>query len=144
MFPNEKTKVVFWYQIRKIWINNFYTKVKKFKLGCSHFFTIKFEFLVQICLWPFLRTSILEPSETLHIICIENITKPLHILFQLSKLFLNFRQGRKMATTLPQLLWLLRFFDCLAHPNLSATLATDQKWPLSHLRISYQSLAECH
>ena len=37
-----------------------------------------------------------------------------------------------------------RFFDCLAHPNLSATLATDQKWPLSHLRISYQSLAECH
>ena len=31
---------------------------------------------------------------------------------------------------------LLRFFDCLAHPNLSATLATDQKWPLSHLRIS--------
>ena len=22
-----------------------------------------------------------------------------------------------------------RFFDCLAHPNLSATLATDQKWP---------------
>ena len=23
----------------------------------------------------------------------------------------------------------LRFFDCLAHPNLSATLATDQKWP---------------
>ena len=32
-----------------------------------------------------------------------------------------------------------RFFDCLAHPNLSATLATDQKWPLSHLRISYQS-----
>ena len=39
----------------------------------------------------------------------------------------------------------LRFFDCLvAHPNLSATLATDQKWPLSCLRISYQSLAECH
>ena len=27
-------------------------------------------------------------------------------------------------------LWhLLRFFDCLAHPNLSATLATAQKWP---------------
>ena len=40
--------------------------------------------------------------------------------------------------------YLLRFFDCLAHPNLSATFATDQKWPLSHLRISYQSLAECH
>ena len=37
-----------------------------------------------------------------------------------------------------------RFFDCLAHPNLSATLATDQKRPLSHLCISYQSLAECH
>ena len=34
-----------------------------------------------------------------------------------------------------------RFFDCLAHPNLSATLATDQKCPLSHLCISYQSLA---
>ena len=37
-----------------------------------------------------------------------------------------------------------RFFDCLVHPNLSATLATDQKWPLSCLCISYQSLAECH
>jgi hypothetical protein len=33
-----------------------------------------------------------------------------------------------------------RFFDCLVHPNLCATLPTDQKWPLSHLRISYQSL----
>ena len=38
---------------------------------------------------------------------------------------------------------LSRFFYCLVHPNLSATLATDQKWPLSHLHISYQSLAEC-
>ena len=37
--------------------------------------------------------------------------------------------------------YLLRFFDCLAHPNLSATFATDQKWPICHLRISYQSLA---
>ena len=25
----------------------------------------------------------------------------------------------------------IRFFDCLAHPNLRATLATDQKWPLT-------------
>ena len=40
--------------------------------------------------------------------------------------------------------YLSRFFDCLAHPNLSATLATDQKWPLSCRRICYQSLAECH
>ena len=40
--------------------------------------------------------------------------------------------------------YLLRFFNCLAHPNLSGTFATDEKWPLSHLRISYQSLAECH
>ena len=37
--------------------------------------------------------------------------------------------------------YLFRFFDCLAHPNLSATFATDQKWPICHLRISYQSLA---
>ena len=37
--------------------------------------------------------------------------------------------------------YLLRFFDCLVHPNLSATFATDQKWPICHLRISYQSLA---
>jgi hypothetical protein len=37
-----------------------------------------------------------------------------------------------------------RFFDCLAHQNLSTTLATDQKWPCSclpDLRIPYQSLA---
>ena len=39
---------------------------------------------------------------------------------------------------------LSRFFDCLAHLNLSATLATEQIWPLSYLPISYQSLAECH
>ena len=31
---------------------------------------------------------------------------------------------------------LLRFYDCLGHPNLSATLATDQKWPLSHLHTA--------
>ena len=37
-----------------------------------------------------------------------------------------------------------RFFDCLAHPNLSATLAIDQKYFLSCCQISYQSLAECH
>ena len=30
-----------------------------------------------------------------------------------------------------------RFFDRAAYAILSATLATDQKWPLSHLRISY-------
>ena len=35
----------------------------------------------------------------------------------------------------------LRFLDCLAHLNLSATFATDQKWPICHLHISYQSLA---
>ena len=29
-----------------------------------------------------------------------------------------------------------RIFDCLAHPKLSAALATDQQWPLSCLRIS--------
>ena len=37
--------------------------------------------------------------------------------------------------------YLLRVFDCLVHPNLSATFATDQKWSLCHLCISYQSLA---
>ena len=37
--------------------------------------------------------------------------------------------------------YLLRLFDSLAHPNLSAAFATDQKWPICHLRISYQSLA---
>ena len=37
--------------------------------------------------------------------------------------------------------YLLRLFDCLAHPNLGAPFATDQKWPICHLHISYQSLA---
>ena len=32
------------------------------------------------------------------------------------------------------------FLNYLAHSNQSATLATDQKRPFSHLRISYQSL----
>ena len=40
--------------------------------------------------------------------------------------------------------YLSRFFDCLAHPNLSAAFAIDQKLTLSCRRISYQSLAECH
>ena len=40
--------------------------------------------------------------------------------------------------------YLSRFVDGLAHPNLCATLATDQKWPLICCRISYQTLAECH
>ena len=31
---------------------------------------------------------------------------------------------------------LLRFFDFLTHPNLSATLATDQKWPLKVIFVS--------
>ena len=43
-----------------------------------------------------------------------------------------------------QIRYLSRFFDCSAHPNLGAALATDQKLPLSCLHISYQSLAECH
>ena len=37
--------------------------------------------------------------------------------------------------------YLLRSFDCLANTNLSATLATDQKCPLTCLYICYQSLA---
>ena len=40
--------------------------------------------------------------------------------------------------------YLSRFFDCLAHPNLSPTFGTDHKWPLSHHHIYYQSLADCH
>ena len=42
-------------------------------------------------LQAFLKTSILEHSEALHIVRIANITKPLWILYQISKLFLNFR-----------------------------------------------------
>ena len=37
--------------------------------------------------------------------------------------------------------YLLRLFDCLAHPNLSAAFATDEKWPICHLHILCQSLA---
>ena len=33
------------------------------------------------------------------------------------------------------------FFDRAANANLSSTLVTDQKRPLSHLRISYQNFA---
>jgi hypothetical protein len=61
-----------------------------FKPALCLFFTIKFEFLVQIFLQPFLRNSSLKASEALHIGRIENIAKPLRILYQLSKLLLNF------------------------------------------------------
>ena len=37
--------------------------------------------------------------------------------------------------------YLLGLFDCLAHPTLGAPFATDQKWPICYLRISYQCLA---
>ena len=37
--------------------------------------------------------------------------------------------------------YLLRLFDCLEHPNLGAPFATDPKWPICYLHISYQSLA---
>ena len=45
---------------------------------------------VHIFQQAFFKTSILEPSEALHIVRIANITKPLWILYQISKLFLNF------------------------------------------------------
>ena len=67
------------------------------------FFIFQFEFLVQIFLQAFLRTSVLNASEVLHIGCIGNITKPLWILCQLSKLFLDFGWGRKFVMTLPHL-----------------------------------------
>ena len=48
---------------------------------------------------------------------------------------LNFLQNSAPSLIGPVLIngdcvYLLRFFDCLAHPNLSATFATDQKWPI--------------
>ena len=49
-------------------------------------------------------------SEALHIGCILNIKKTLRILHQLSKLFLNFGQGRKSVKTLPHLLQITYLF----------------------------------
>ena len=43
-------------------------------------------------------------APALHICRIGNIAKPLWILYQLSKLLLNFGQGRKSVTTLPHLM----------------------------------------
>ena len=40
--------------------------------------------------------------------------------------------------------YLSRFFDCLAHPNLSATLATDQKRPLTLIGMNYESKKKAH
>ena len=37
-----------------------------------------------------------------------------------------------------------RFFDCLTHPNLSATLGIDQKWPLRWLIDSETASANQH
>ena len=53
----------------------------------------------------------------------------------------NFRMAFLKVRALLYIRYLLRLFDCLAHPNLGAPFATDQKWPICHLRISYQSLA---
>ena len=47
-----------------------------------------------------------------------------------------------VRSLIPVALTPFKIFYCLAHPNLSAILATDQKSPLSHLRISYLILAE--
>ena len=51
-----------------------------------------------------MRNSVLKASEALHICHIGNIAKPLWILYQLSKFFLNFGYGRKSVTTLPHLM----------------------------------------
>ena len=68
-------------------------KIQIFKtdivLICYYVFNFNFW---SICTFQqaFLKTSTLEPSEALHNVCISNITKPLRILYQISKLFLNF------------------------------------------------------
>ena len=60
-------------------------------------------------------------------------------ILQIKILQKNIRNPRQLCRR-----YLFIFFYCLAHPNLSASFATNQRWPLSHLRISYQSLVECH
>ena len=66
--------------------------------------------------------------------------KKVHLIWMCNKQFSAITMWKLQWFTM-YIRYLLRFFDCLAHPNLSATFATDQKWPLCHLRISYQSLA---
>ena len=56
------------------------------------------------------------------------------------QIFLHLKKHPTFLLTLHNR-YLLRFFDCLAHPNISAAFATDQKWPICHLRLLYQSLA---
>ena len=77
MFSNEKPREFFGMKSKNL-NQKVYTVF--FNFQCSKpilhiFFTIELEFLVQICLIN-LRTSILKPSETLHILRIANITKP--------------------------------------------------------------------
>ena len=94
MFSNKETKAIFWHEIKKFAFKPKSTydgqKFKFFKPTLFSFFTIKFEFLVQIFLLAFLRTSVLKASEALHIGRIAKITKLLRILYHLSKLSLDF------------------------------------------------------
>ena len=50
---------------------------------------MKFEFLVQIFLLAHLRTSLLYPSEALHIVSFAKLKKPIQILYQNIIILLN-------------------------------------------------------
>ena len=62
-----------------------------------------------------------------------------HWLHNHKQFFIEFCWPDEIFTRL-----LSRFEFQVPHQILKSALATDQKWPLSHFRISYQSLTDCH
>ena len=69
------------------------------------FSIIKFDFWCK-----YFSKYFLKPSEALHIICTANISKSLWILYQISKVFLNY--PKLSAMTLPHLTGIANWKEC--------------------------------
>ena len=80
---------------------------------------ISMSFSLWQLIWPTFCQTFQIRSDCPHYVLLTGINqKWLNFKVQLRSLFQGIKAFR----------YLSRFFDCLAHPNLSATLATDQKW----------------
>ena len=91
------------------------------KLPLLHFFSKR---------WQSYGHLYLLASEALHIVRIANITKPLRILYQISKVFLNLAQAALSAMTLPHLVNIYMYKTIEARVNTIAIPTTGKSCSL--------------
>ena len=111
------------------------TEWKQLNLGALYYiFVHMINGITFIC-----KYAILKPIFS----CNQSQFNPLYLL--LSLYHIQGHNYKRYALHWLQFIWFLlcmynryhsRFIDYLAHPNLSATLVTDQKWPLKVVSVS--------